>query len=77
MLGHEKLHRASPDTNSPLVYLTASVISSLIETLPSGTAYFVEGTLIAIRLLDLVKHEDLENFQIKQTKAPYNTRGIP
>lgn len=44
----KKLHLAPPDTNSHLVYLTTSVISNLIETLPSGTAYFVGVTLIAM-----------------------------
>jgi hypothetical protein len=39
------------------VYLTAAAISRLIQTLPSGTAYFIGIVLIAIMTGRLLQHK--------------------
>jgi hypothetical protein len=49
--------KGHPDPTADPVYLTAAAISSLIQTLPSGTAYFVGIVLIAIMTGRLLQHK--------------------
>jgi hypothetical protein len=52
-----KLTLVSADATTEQVYLTAAAVSSLIHTLPSGTAYFIGIVLIVMMTGRLVQHK--------------------
>lgn len=53
----QNLALASADSTTQQVYLTAMAIGSLIQTLPSGTSYFIGIVLIVMMTGRLVQHK--------------------